>query len=81
MTILVSLAMILLSGCGQAVSSPDLEVYCPTPPAYSYRLNQQLADELEALPPSSTVIPQVIGDYVKLRDELLYCRSIASGSN
>lgn len=71
------LAMIWLSGCGQAVSKTELNVYCPSIQSYSDEFNGQLADEIERLPETSTSIPQVIGDYVQLRDRLQYCRTVA----
>lgn len=71
-------AMIWLSGCGQAVSKTELDVYCPAPTPYSEHFNSQLADEVEALPQTSTAIPEVIGDYARLRDRLEYCRTVSS---
>ena len=71
-----SIAMIWLSGCGQAVSKTELEVYCPAPQTYSDDFNNELADEIEALPKTSTAIPQAIGDYARLRDKLRRCDEI-----
>jgi len=76
------LAMIWLSACAPAVSKTELDVYCPTPTPYSDQFNSKLADELEALPPTATALPDVIGDYARLRDRLRYCRDIApQGTN
>jgi len=73
---LVSLATIWLSGCGQKVSSPELEIYCPAPAPYSDQFNNKLADEIEALPATSSAITQAIGDYARLRDKLRRCDEI-----
>jgi len=77
-TIVGLLALIWLSGCGQKDSSPYLEIYCPTAPAYSDNFNSQLADEVEALPRSATAIPKTLGDYARLRDTLRRCDKIRS---
>jgi hypothetical protein len=64
---------ILLSGCATKVFEPELIVYCPPIKKYDDTFNNKLADEIEALPRSSTHIPEAIGDYAYLRDRIRRC--------
>jgi hypothetical protein len=50
-------------------------VYCPPLFTYSEEFNQELADELDALPEGSTAIPVVITDYIKTRDRIRNCEA------
>lgn len=65
--------MTLLSGCATPVSKPQLTIYCPAITSYSQDYNERLAQELEALPPTSTLIEQTITDYIVLRDRIRRC--------
>jgi hypothetical protein len=71
-----TLAVVSLTACGMRVSDPDLEVYCPQVREYSEDFNFKLANEIEALPEGSTLIPKVIADYAELRDLLRYCKEV-----
>ncbi|MGH1577721.1 hypothetical protein [Planktotalea sp.] len=55
---------VLLSGCGVAISEG-----CPRIPTYAPDVQAHAANELEALPASS-VLPDFIGDYAVMREEL-----------
>lgn len=54
----------LLSGCATVVSEG-----CPRIPTYAPDVQTRAADELEALPVGS-VLPDFIGDYAVMREEL-----------
>jgi hypothetical protein len=63
----------LLSGCADTVYKTKLEVYCPPMEQYSSSWNSDLADQVEALGPESSLIPMTIADYAKLRDRIRAC--------
>lgn len=65
--------MTLLSGCAGAVYRTQVEVYCPPLVQYSAEYNNELADELDALPQGYGAIPMAITDYAKLRDRIRRC--------
>lgn len=65
--------MTLLTGCAETVYRTKLEVYCPPLVTYSPEWNAELANELDALPDTSSAIPMAITDYAKLRDRIRRC--------
>lgn len=60
--------MVLLSGCVAAVSDA-----CPTIFDYSQEVQDQVADELQALPEGSA-LSVMIGHYGVVRNEIRACR-------
>ena len=68
-------AAVLLTGCGGTVYRTQLEVYCPPIEKYSTEHNNDLADELDALPEGAYAIPSTIADYAKLRDRIRACEN------
>ena len=58
----------LSSGCGATVSSP-----CPPLVNYTEDFSRKLAKEIEAMLPGM-VTPDVIADYMTLRDQVRACR-------
>lgn len=69
--------MIFLTACTGKVSDLQLEVYCPSPTEYSQEFNETLAEEITALPKTSTAIVDALGDYANLRDKLNTCAAVA----
>lgn len=65
--------MTSLTGCAGTVYRTQLEVYCPPLAQYSKEWNNDLADELDALPQEYSAIPMAITDYAKLRDRIRNC--------
>lgn len=63
----------LLSGCAETVYRTKLEVYCPPINEYSKEWNEDLANELDALPDEYSSIPMAVADYAKLRDRIRRC--------
>jgi len=63
----------LFSGCAETVYRTKLEVYCPPINEYSKEWNEDLANELEALPADYSRIPMAVADYAKLRDRIRRC--------
>lgn len=66
-------ATIFLTGCATKVYEPELVVYCPPIKQYDDQFNNELADEIDQLPDSSTRIREAIGDYAYLRDRIRRC--------
>lgn len=66
-------ATVFLTGCATKVYEPELVVYCPPMKQYDDQFNNELADEIDQLPESSTRIPEAIGDYAYLRDRIRRC--------
>jgi len=66
-------ATVFLSGCATKVFEPELVIYCPPMKQYDDQFNNELADEIDRLPESSTRIPEAIGDYAHLRDRIRRC--------
>jgi len=73
--LILTAAVISLTGCAETVYRTQLEVYCPPLFTYSEEFNQELADELDALPEGSNAIPAVITDYIKTRDRIRNCEA------
>jgi hypothetical protein len=73
LTLLV-IGLSLLSGCAETVFRTKLEIYCPPINDYSDQFNEQLADELDALPEDSWAIPEAMFGYIKLRDRVKSCQ-------
>ena len=68
-------AAVSLTGCAETVYKTDLQVYCPPIQNYSQEHNNDLADELDALPDGYYAIPSTIADYAKLRDRIRACEN------
>ena len=66
--------IILLSGCGTlgGSSDPIILTRCPPLATYTQAEREQAANEIDAMPPNA-VTPQMLADYVTLRDQ---CRAI-----
>ena len=64
-----------LTGCVTTVYRTQLEVYCPSMAQYDDRFNNQLADEIEALPPDSRAIEEAMKNYIYLRDRIRRCEA------
>jgi hypothetical protein len=71
--ILLLTASLLLTGCAQTVYRTQLEIYCPQIKQYDERFNNQLADELESLPPETEAIDEALKNYIYLRDRIRRC--------
>ena len=71
--ILLLTAALLLTGCAKTVYRTQLEIYCPQIAQYDERFNNQLADELESLPATSTAIDEAVKNYIYLRDRIRRC--------
>ncbi len=70
---LLVLAVVLLTGCEKTVYRTNLEVYCPPLKSYSTDFNEILAAELDVLDEGYEAIPEVVTDYIKLRDRIRVC--------
>ena len=70
---LLVLAVVLLTGCEKTVYRTNLEVYCPPLKSYSTDFNEILAAELDVLDEAYEAIPEVVTDYIKLRDRIRVC--------
>ena len=70
---LLLIGSLLLTGCVQTVYRTQLEIYCPALKQYSEAFNNNLADEIESLPPDNRAIEEAIGNYVYLRDRIRRC--------
>jgi len=70
---LLVLAVVLLTGCEKTVYRTNLEVYCPPLKSYSTDFNEILAAELDVLDEDYEAIPEVVTDYIKLRDRIRVC--------
>lgn len=66
--ILLLIAGLSLSACATVVSET-----CPTLFDYPQQVMDQAADELEQLP-NDSVLPDLIGDYGVVREEIRACR-------
>lgn len=64
--VLLLTAAVFLTGCETVVSEV---AGCPQLRTYSPEVQAKAADELDALPPGS-VLPDLIGDYAVMREEL-----------
>ena len=71
--LLIPVLLIFTAGCAHTTACPPLY-------EYDEAFNQQLADELEALPESATAIPEVVADYIATRDALKKCQPLVSES-
>ena len=71
--ILLLTAALLLTGCAKTVYRTQLEIYCPQIAQYDERFNNQLADELESLPPENEAIDEALKNYIYLRDRIRRC--------
>ena len=62
--------IILLSGCGTLTpnSDPIYLTRCPDLIAYTQAEREQVANEIEAMPPEA-VTPRMLADYVTLMDQ------------
>lgn len=66
--------LICLTACAPETSRPPtVDSLCPEPVAYGADFQQQLADELEALPVAHTALWQAMMDYGRLRAALRVC--------
>jgi hypothetical protein len=65
--------VVLLTGCERTVYRTNLEVYCPPLKSYSTDFNEILAAELDVLDEDYEAIPEVVTDYIKLRDRIRVC--------
>ena len=65
----LALAMTSLTACASVASSP----VCPSLVTYSDAVQDKAADELQALP-EGAVLPQMMADYSRLRDQVRACR-------
>jgi hypothetical protein len=65
--------VVLLTGCEKTVYRTNLEVYCPPLKSYSTDFNEILAAELDVLDEDYEAIPEVVTDYIKLRDRIRVC--------
>ena len=65
-------AIILLSGCATGASDHVYLIRCPALISYAPAVQQQAAAELSAMPPNA-VTPQMLADYLTLRDQ---CRAL-----
>ena len=65
----LALATMSLTACAAVGSSP----VCPSLVTYSPAVQEQAADELDALPADS-VLPGMLADYSRLRDQVRACR-------
>ena len=72
-TVLLIIAAVLLIGCEKTVYRTNLEVYCPPLKSYSTDFNETLAAELDVLNEAYEAIPEVVTDYIKLRDRIRVC--------
>jgi len=72
---LLLIVSLSLSGCAQTVYRTQLEIYCPQLKQYSEAFNNNLADEIESLPPDNQAIEEAIGNYVYLRDRIRRCHA------
>ena len=66
---MIGLATMSLASCASTVSEP----VCPSLVTYSSETQARAADELEAMP-SGAVLPQMMADYSRLRDQVRACR-------
>lgn len=67
---LLALAPSLLSACGTGSYSGA----CPPLREYTREFQNELADEVVALPPAAVRIPEALSDYAVLRDQVRACR-------
>ena len=74
-TILLLIVSLSLTGCVTTVYRTQLEVYCPSMAQYDDRFNNQLADEIDALPPDSRAIEEAMKNYIYLRDRIRRCEA------
>jgi len=70
---LLLIVLASLVGCEKTVYRTQLEIYCPQIKQYDERFNNQLADELESLPPETEAIDEALKNYIYLRDRIRRC--------
>ena len=71
--IILLIASLSLIGCAETVYRTDLEVYCPPIKEYSEDFTETLAAELDVLDEDYEAIPNVVTDYILLRDRIRAC--------
>jgi len=71
-TMLLLIVSLLLSGCG-TVYRTQFEPYCPAIRTYSPEFLNELADQIESLPPNHRAIEAAIKNYTHLRDRIRRC--------
>lgn len=71
--IVLLIASLSLTGCAETVYRTDLEIYCPPIENYSEDFNEALAAELDVLDEAYEAIPEVVTDYILLRDRIRQC--------
>jgi len=77
MLISLALGVSLLTGCAERVSDRLVfSAYCPPIVEYSQEYNIQLADELDTLPETVINVPEVVADYISLRDKIRGCEKL-----
>lgn len=69
------IASLSLTGCAETVYRTDLEIYCPPIENYSEDFNETLAAELDVLNEEYEAIPEVVTDYILLRDRIRQCNA------
>lgn len=69
------IASLSLTGCAETVYRTDLEIYCPPIENYSEDFNDTLAAELDVLNEEYEAIPEVVTDYILLRDRIRQCNA------
>jgi len=69
------LGVALLTGCAETVYRTDLEIYCPPVKQYSEDFTEILAVELDVLDEAYEAIPEVVTDYILLRDRIRQCNA------
>ena len=73
--IVLLIALVSLSGCAETVYRTDLEIYCPPIENYSEDFSETLAVELDVLDEAYEAIPEVVTDYILLRDRIRQCNA------
>ena len=68
-------ALVSLNACAETVYRTDLEIYCPPVEQYSEDFNETLAVELDVLDEAYEAIPEVVTDYILLRDRIRQCNA------
>jgi hypothetical protein len=71
--IILLIASLSLTGCAETVYRTDLEIYCPPIKEYSEDFTETLAVELDVLDEAFEAIPNVVTDYILLRDRIRQC--------
>lgn len=73
--IILLTALVLLNACAETVYRTDLEIYCPPVKQYSEDFTEILAVELDVLHEDYEAIPEVVTDYILLRDRIRQCNA------